>query len=99
MPYSKIVIMVDEFVDPYNLPQVMWALTTIVRPSKDVIPIPNAPGMPLDPSSGPDGITTKLIIDATAPIAPDVGRETELLEVPEKTEFWLNYLKNAMRNE
>jgi len=99
MPYSKIIIIVDEFVDPFNLEQVMWALTTRVRPSKDVILIPNAPGMPLDPSSEPAGMHTKLIIDATTPVAPDSGRETELLEVPEKTEFWLDYLKNAIRKE
>ncbi|MGD0226570.1 MAG: non-oxidative hydroxyarylic acid decarboxylases subunit C [Terriglobia bacterium] len=99
MPYSKIVIIVDEFVDPFNLPQVMWAMTTRVRPSKDVVLIPNAPGMPLDPSSEPAGIQTKVIIDATTPVSPDVGRETELLEVPEKTEFWMDYLKKAMRKE
>jgi vanillate/4-hydroxybenzoate decarboxylase subunit C len=99
MPYSKIVIIVDEFVDPFDLRQVMWALTTRVRPSKDVVLIPNAPGMPLDPSSEPAGMHTKLIIDATTPVAPDSGRETELLEAPEKTGFWLEQLKNAMRRE
>lgn len=98
MPYSKIVIVVDEFVDPFNLEQVMWALTTRVRPDKDVVLIPNAPGMPLDPSSEPAGMHTKLIIDATTPVAPDKARETELLEVPEKTDFWSGYLKNALRD-
>ena len=98
MPYSKIVIVVDEFVDPFNLEQVMWALTTRVRPDKDVVLIPNAPGMPLDPSSEPAGMHTKLIIDATTPVAPDKARETELLEVPEKTDFWSDYLKNALRD-
>jgi vanillate/4-hydroxybenzoate decarboxylase subunit C len=99
MSYSKIVILVDEWIDPFNLPQVMWAMTTRVRPSKDVILIPNAPGMPLDPSSEPPGIQTKLIIDATTPVAPDMGREAELLEAPDKTQFWMDYLKNAMRRE
>ena len=98
IPYSKIVIVVDEFVDPFNLEQVMWALTTRVRPDKDVVLIPNAPGMPLDPSSEPAGMHTKLIIDATTPVAPDKARETELLEVPEKTDFWSDYLKNALRD-
>lgn len=98
MPYSKIVIVVDEFVDPFNLEQVMWALTTRVRPDKDVVLIPNAPGMPLDPSSEPAGMHTKLIIDATTPVALDKARETELLEVPEKTDFWSDYLKNALRD-
>lgn len=98
MPYSKIVIVVDEFVDPFNLEQVMWALTTRVRPDKDVVLIPNAPGMPLDPSSEPPGMHTKLIIDATTPVAPDsICRETEILTVPEKTDFWIDYLKKAMK--
>ncbi len=81
--YSKIIIIVDEFVDPFNLPQVMWALTTRVRPDKDVVVIPNCPGMPLDPSSYPAGIHSKLIIDATTPKEPEPNpREVELLEPP-----------------
>ncbi|WP_110954467.1 non-oxidative hydroxyarylic acid decarboxylases subunit C [Anaerosinus massiliensis] len=98
MPYSKIVIVVDEFVDPFNLERVMWALTTRVRPDKDVVMIPYAPGMPLDPSSEPAGMHTKLIIDATTPVAPDTARDTELLEHPEKADFWQTYLQNLRQN-
>ncbi|MCM2534987.1 UbiD family decarboxylase [Neobacillus pocheonensis] len=97
MPYSKIVIVVDEFVDPFNLEQVMWALTTRVRPDKDVFKIPYAPGMPLDPSSEPAGMHTKLVIDATTPVAPDFARDTELLEVPAKTEEWSATLRNLIK--
>ena len=96
MPYSKIIIVVDEFVDPFNLEQVMWAMTTRVRPDKDVVLIPYAPGMPLDPSSEPPGMHTKLIIDATTPVAPDIAREAELLERPEKADYWTNVLQAAM---
>jgi UbiD family decarboxylase len=99
MSYSKIVIVVDEFVDPFNLEQVMWALTTRVRPDKDVVLIPNAPGMPLDPSSEPAGMHTKLIIDATTPVAPDKGRDTELLTIPEATNYWMNFLKNLSETQ
>lgn len=94
MPYSKIVIVVDETVDPFNLEQVMWALTTRVRPDKDVVLIPNAPGMPLDPSSEPAGMHTKLIIDATTPMSPDVFRPINSLESPDKTEYWYEVMKN-----
>jgi vanillate/4-hydroxybenzoate decarboxylase subunit C len=97
MPYSKIVIVVDEFVDPFNLEQVMWALTTRVRPDKDVFKIPYAPGMPLDPSSEPMGMHTKLVIDATTPVAPDFARDTELLAVPEKTDEWSAILRNLIK--
>src|SRR6478736_4695258 len=97
MPYTKIVIIVDEFVDPFNLEQVMWALTTRVRPDKDVFKVPYAPGMPLDPSSEPAGMHTKLIIDATTPVAPDFARDTELLAVPEKAEEWSKTLRDLVK--
>jgi UbiD family decarboxylase len=98
--YSKIIIIVDEFVDPFNLPQVMWALTTRVRPDKDVVVIPNCPGMPLDPSSYPAGMHSKLIIDATTPKDPEPNpREVELLEPPvgyEKYEILIRELLAKM---
>lgn len=97
MPYTKIVIVVDEFVDPFNLEQVMWALTTRVRPDKDVFKIPYAPGMPLDPSSEPMGMHTKLVIDATTPVAPDPHRDTQLLEMPEKTDEWSQILRDLIK--
>lgn len=97
MPYTKIVIIVDEFVDPFNLEQVMWALTTRVRPDKDVFKIPYAPGMPLDPSSDPAGMHTKLVIDATTPVAPDFARDTELLATPEKADEWSTILRNIIK--
>ncbi|MGX9291999.1 non-oxidative hydroxyarylic acid decarboxylases subunit C [Bacillus sp. A015] len=97
MPYTKIAIIVDEFVDPFNLEQVMWALTTRVRPDKDVFKIPYAPGMPLDPSSDPAGMHTKLVIDATTPVAPDIARDTELLATPEKAEEWSAILRDLMK--
>lgn len=100
MPYSKIVIVVDEFVDPFNLEQVMWALTTRVRPDKDVSVIENCPGMPLDPSSVPAGMHSKLIIDATTPVAPEPNpREVELLKPPAKTAEWEKIITGLMRKE
>jgi UbiD family decarboxylase len=94
MPYSKVVILVDEFVDPFNLEQVMWALTTRVLPSKDITLIQNAAGMPLDPSSYPAGMTTKLIIDATTPVPPEPNpRPVELLQDPPTTEKWAETIK------
>jgi vanillate/4-hydroxybenzoate decarboxylase subunit C len=69
--YCKIVIVVDEDVDPFNLPQVMWALSTKVNPAGDLITLPNFSVIGLDPGSQPPGITHKLVIDATTPTAPD----------------------------
>jgi len=97
MSYTKIVIIVDEFVDPFDLKQVMWAITTRVRPDKDVFKIPYAPGMPLDPSSEPAGMHTKLVIDATTPVAPDFGRDCELLGTPVDAEKWSEILRNLVK--
>ncbi|MFZ2576573.1 MAG: non-oxidative hydroxyarylic acid decarboxylases subunit C [Lactococcus hircilactis] len=97
MPYTKVVIVVDEFVDPFNLEQVMWAITTRVRPDKDVFKIPFAPGMPLDPSSEPAGMHTKLVIDATTPVAPDIARDTELLGTPEKSDEYTEIIRNLVQ--
>lgn len=99
MPYTKVVIVVDEFVDPFNLEQVMWAITTRVKPDKDVAIIPNCPGMPLDPSSVPAGIHTKMIIDATTPTAPEkIERETQLLETPKDTAKWEGIIRDLLDN-
>jgi UbiD family decarboxylase len=59
------VIMVDEDVDPFNLPQVMWALSSKVNPAGDWCSCRYV-GLELDPGSSPAGITDKLIIDTTA---------------------------------
>lgn len=79
--YCKNIILVDADVDPFDLVQVMWALSTRVRPDKDVAVIRNTPGMPLDPSSEPPGMGCKLIIDATTPAPPDkLMREVRMVE-------------------
>ena len=98
MPYTKIVIVVDEYVDPFNLEQVMWAMASRVKPDKDVAIIPNCPGMPLDPSSYPAGMHTKMIIDATTPVAPEPNpRAVELLQPPAKTEEWEEKLRELFK--
>ena len=89
MPYTKVVIVVDDYVDPFNLNQVMWAIASRVKPAKDVAIIPNRAGMPLDPSSNPAGMHDKLIIDATTPVAPEPNpRPVEMLTPPADTEKW-----------
>ena len=95
MPYTKIVIVVDEYVDPFNLNQVMWAIASRVKPAKDVAIIPNCAGMPLDPSSNPPGMHDKMIIDATTPVAPEPNpRPVEMLTPPADTEKWEKFLLN-----
>ena len=98
--YAKIIILVDEFVDPFNLEQVMWALTTRVKPSKDVSVIQNCAGMPLDPSSYPAGMHDKLIIDATTPVPPEPNpRSVELLKPSPATPKWEAMFRDFMANQ
>ncbi|MDX9716389.1 MAG: non-oxidative hydroxyarylic acid decarboxylases subunit C [Thauera sp.] len=73
--FAKLVIVVDETVDPFNLEQVMWALSVRFNPQHDAITIPRMFGNPLDPSADPRGITTRLILDATTPTRPDIRGE------------------------
>ena len=87
--YCKVVIMVDADVDPFNLPQVMWAISTKVQPGRDIVTIPGLSVVPLDPGSEPPGITDKVIIDATTPIAPDRrGNYGQPLDAPAGTAEW-----------
>ena len=70
--YCKIVIVVDEDVDIFNLADVMWAVATRVRAEKDLVFIPGAKGAILDPSSDPETFTvTKVGVDATKPDGRD----------------------------
>jgi UbiD family decarboxylase len=79
--YAKNIILVDADVDPFDLNQVMWALSTRVRADMDVTVITHTPGKPLDPCSEPPGMGNKLIIDATTPAPPDaVMREVKMVE-------------------
>lgn len=97
MPYCHNVILVDDVVDPFDLNQVMWALSTRVRPDKDVKVIPNCAGMPLNPSEEVPGMTAKLIIDATTPVDPEPNHRTvELLRDPAKTQEYSKIIADLM---
>lgn len=61
----KNVIVVDPDVDIFNPSDVMWALSTRVKPEKDIFYVPNSQGHELDPCSDMRGVQTKMGIDAT----------------------------------
>ena len=64
--YVKIVVVVDEDVDLFNLADVMWAVSTRTRAEKDIMFLHGAMGAILDPTSDPEDHTlTKVGIDAT----------------------------------
>jgi vanillate/4-hydroxybenzoate decarboxylase subunit C len=96
--YSKVVIVVDDTVDPFNLEQVMWALSTQFNPEFDSISVPRMYEIPLDPSSHPQGITTRLILDATTPVPPDVrGDKGQLITPYPEAAEWETILRGMLR--
>jgi 3-polyprenyl-4-hydroxybenzoate decarboxylase len=92
------VIMVDEDVDPFNLPQVMWALSSKVNP-RVTWPVAEYVGAGTDPGSSLAGITDKLIIDATTPVAPDNrGHYSQPVQDLPETKAWAEKLTAMLAN-
>jgi UbiD family decarboxylase len=84
--YLKNLIMVDATVDPFDLNQVMWALSTRTR-HDDIMVLPNMAMIPIDPSAVTPGKGHHLIIDATSFMAPDPVGEAHLVEPPSGPEI------------
>jgi UbiD family decarboxylase len=80
--YLKNLILVDEDIDPFDLNQVMWALSTRTRAS-DIIVVPNMPMVPIDPAAEVPGKGHRLIVDATSFMPPDnVGADAKIVVPP-----------------
>ncbi|MER7011565.1 non-oxidative hydroxyarylic acid decarboxylases subunit C [Saccharopolyspora sp. NPDC000359] len=95
--YVSQVVLVDEDVDPFDLPQVMWAQSAKVNPAEDVVVIPNLSVVELAPAAQPAGVTSKMIIDATTPVPPDVRGNfgTPTKDLPESAE-WADRLRSML---
>jgi UbiD family decarboxylase len=87
--YITTVIVVDEDVDPFDLPQVMWAMSSKVNPADDVVVLPNLSVVELAPAAQPAGLTSKMIIDATTPVHPDArgNFSTPTKDLPEAKDW------------
>ena len=80
--YLKNLIMVDDDVDPFDLNQVMWALSTRTR-ANDIIVVPNMPMVIIDPAAEVPGKGHRLIIDATSFMPPDnIGADARIVTPP-----------------
>ena len=79
--YCKIVVVVDEDVDIFNLADVMWAVATRVRADRDLVFVHRAMGAILDPTSDPvDNTLTKVGVDATKPGGVDFAERLVIAE-------------------
>lgn len=79
--YLKNLILVDADIDPFDLNQVMWALSVRTR-ADDIMVLDNMAMVPIDPAARVPGKGHHLIIDATTPMAPDVGAEAPRIVTP-----------------
>jgi UbiD family decarboxylase len=64
-PYLKTVVAVDDDVDITDDSDVLWSLATRFQPAEDTVILERLPGSALDPSSTPDGSTSRMGLDAT----------------------------------
>jgi 4-hydroxy-3-polyprenylbenzoate decarboxylase len=71
---TKIVIVVDDDIDARNWADVMWATSTRMDPSRDLLVIENSPIDYLDFASPVSGMGGKLGIDATNKIGAETNR-------------------------
>lgn len=92
-PFIKMVIVVDEDIDPYDCQDVGWAVSTRAQPERDIVIKGNMDGLVIDPSTGEHKVlgdffstlitkTSKLGIDATKPLE-DYERYVRI-DVPEE---------------
>ena len=91
---GRMVVVVDEDVDPTNLADVMWAVTTRAEPSEDLDIVRNTWSSSLDPrisaSDRDAGLTSnsKMIIDACVPFQhKDAYPKTSALTIAESQEI------------
>jgi len=73
--YTKLVIIVDEDIDPRDWAQVMWAVATRADASRDLVTLTDTPIDYLDFASPKPGLGGKLGIDATNKLPPETERE------------------------
>ncbi|MBM2831434.1 MAG: hypothetical protein HW414_486 [Dehalococcoidia bacterium] len=95
----KVIIIVDEDVNPYNLQDVMWAISSRCQPERAVEIMKDISTAGIDPSISEEhkrdktSLTSKMIIDATKPVsrpfAEAVAPQKEALARVEKE--WEKY--------
>jgi UbiD family decarboxylase len=64
---NRFVIVVDDDVDPMNLEEVLWAMSTRCEPSEDIEIMRKSWGSKVDRCSNPAFRTTRALIDACRP--------------------------------
>ena len=73
--YTKMIVAVDDDIDPRNWDDVLWAMATRMDPGRDLMLVENTPMDYLDFASPREGLAGKLGIDATTKIGAETARE------------------------
>lgn len=73
--YTKLVIVVDDDIDPRNWDDIAWALATRMDPTRDVMTLDSTPMDYLDFASPREGLAGKMGIDATTKIGSETTRD------------------------
>ncbi|MFH1775136.1 MAG: UbiD family decarboxylase [Chloroflexota bacterium] len=84
---AKLVTIVDEDIDPWNVTDVMWAIAGRSQGDKDFIIYPGCRS-DLDPSQGVDGLSCVVGINATKPRPPYDRIVAQWVTHPEGTGDW-----------
>ncbi len=104
-PFIKVVVVVDEDVDPSNLNEVIWAISTRSYFKRDAVVKEDMPGLMIDPSSrecksSPELFNMlvtkaeKLGIDATKP--PSEAEKFKRVDVPHDTKEKVKKMVDAV---
>lgn len=73
--YTKMIVVVDDDIDPRNWDDIAWALSTRMDPARDVMLLDRTPMDYLDFASPEAGLAGKIGIDATNKTGSETSRE------------------------
>lgn len=73
--YTKMIVVVDDDIDPRNWDDIAWAIATRMDPERDVMVLKDTPMDYLDFASSRSGLSGKLGMDATTKIGAETTRE------------------------
>ncbi len=73
--YTKFVVVVDSSINVRDPRQVIWAISSLVDPQRDLLVMENTPFDSLDFASEKIGLGGRLAIDATTKIGPEKNHE------------------------
>lgn len=87
--YTKMIIVVDDDIDPRDWDDIAWALSTRMDPGRDVMLLDRTPMDYLDFASPEPGLAGKIGIDATVKIGAETAREWGIVmaQCPEAESF------------